>query len=48
MSSQVFGIKEGEVTPALRVATGWVFATVTGRQESVRAEAGRGQGEGCR
>jgi peptidyl-prolyl cis-trans isomerase D len=34
MSSQVFGIKEGEVTPALRVATGWVFATVTGRQES--------------
>lgn len=34
MSSQVFGLKEGDVTPALRVATGWVFATVTGRQES--------------
>jgi peptidyl-prolyl cis-trans isomerase D len=34
MSSQVFGMKEGEVTPALRVAAGWVLATVTGRQES--------------
>ena len=34
MSSQVFGMKEGDVTPALRVATGWVLATVTGRQES--------------
>jgi peptidyl-prolyl cis-trans isomerase D len=33
MSAQVFGLKEGDVTPALRVATGWVFATVTGRQE---------------
>ena len=34
MSSRVFAMKEGEVTPALRVATGWVFATVTGRQDS--------------
>ena len=34
LSSRVFAMKEGEVTPAMRVATGWVFATVTGRQES--------------
>ncbi|MDP2320837.1 MAG: peptidyl-prolyl cis-trans isomerase [Acidobacteriota bacterium] len=34
LSSRVFAMKEGEVTPALRVATGWVFATVTGRQDS--------------
>jgi peptidyl-prolyl cis-trans isomerase D len=34
LSSRVFGMKEGEVTPAMRVATGWVFATVTGRQDS--------------
>ena len=27
-------MKEGEVTPAMRVATGWVFATVTGRQDA--------------
>jgi parvulin-like peptidyl-prolyl isomerase len=25
---------EGEVTPAMRVATGWVFGTVTGRQDA--------------
>ena len=30
ISGRVFGMKEGEVTPAMRVATGWVFATVTG------------------
>ena len=34
MSGRVFGMKEGEVTPAMRVATGWVLATVTGRQDS--------------
>ena len=34
LSGRVFGMKEGEVTPAMRVATGWVFATVTGRQEA--------------
>ncbi len=34
LSSRVFAMKEGEVTPAMRVATGWVFATVTGRQDS--------------
>jgi len=27
-------MKEGEVTPAMRVATGWVFATATGRQDA--------------
>jgi peptidyl-prolyl cis-trans isomerase SurA len=27
-------MKEGEVTPAMRVATGWVFATVTDRQDA--------------
>ena len=27
-------MKEGEVTPAMRVATGWVFGTVTGRQDA--------------
>ena len=34
LSTRAFGMKEGEVTPAMRVATGWVFATVTGRQDS--------------
>ncbi|HET9704856.1 MAG TPA: peptidyl-prolyl cis-trans isomerase [Vicinamibacterales bacterium] len=34
LSGRVFGMKEGEVTPAMRVATGWVFATVTGRQDA--------------
>jgi peptidyl-prolyl cis-trans isomerase D len=34
LSSRVFGMKEGEVTPAMRVATGWVFATTTGRQDA--------------
>jgi len=34
LSNRLFGMKEGEVTPAMRVATGWVFATVTGRQDA--------------
>ena len=34
LSGRVFGMQEGEVTPAMRVATGWVFATVTGRQDA--------------
>ncbi|HEX8026994.1 MAG TPA: SurA N-terminal domain-containing protein [Vicinamibacterales bacterium] len=33
LSGRLFGLKEGEVTPAMRVAQGWVFAAVTGRQE---------------
>jgi peptidyl-prolyl cis-trans isomerase D len=33
MAARVFTLKDGEVTPALRVAAGWVFATVTGKQE---------------
>jgi len=33
LSGRLFGMKEGDVTPAMRVATGWVFATVTGRQD---------------
>ena len=34
MAQRVFVTKEGEVTPALRVAAGWAFATVTGRQDA--------------
>jgi peptidyl-prolyl cis-trans isomerase D len=34
LSGRVFGMKEGDVTPAMRVAAGWVFATVTGRQDA--------------
>jgi peptidyl-prolyl cis-trans isomerase D len=34
LSGRLFGMKEGEVTPAMRVSTGWVFATVTGRQDA--------------
>jgi peptidyl-prolyl cis-trans isomerase D len=34
LSGRLFGMKEGEVTGKMRVATGWVFATVTGRQDS--------------
>jgi peptidyl-prolyl cis-trans isomerase D len=33
LSGRLFGMKEGDVTPAMRVATGWVFGTVTGRQD---------------
>jgi peptidyl-prolyl cis-trans isomerase D len=34
LTTRLFGMKEGEVTPAMRVATGWVFGTVTGRQDA--------------
>ena len=34
LSTRLFGMKEGEVTPAMRVATGWVFGTVTARQDA--------------
>jgi peptidyl-prolyl cis-trans isomerase D len=34
LAGRVFSMKEGEVTPAMRVATGWVFATPTARQDS--------------
>jgi peptidyl-prolyl cis-trans isomerase D len=34
LSSRLFSMKEGEVTPPMRVATGWVFGTVTGRQDA--------------
>ena len=33
LSGRLFGMKEGDVTPAMRVSTGWVFGTVTGRQD---------------
>ena len=34
LSARLFGMNEGEVTPAMRVATGWVFGAVTGRQDA--------------
>ena len=34
LSTSVFGLGEGLVTPAMRVASGWVFATVTARQDA--------------
>ena len=34
LANRLFSMKEGEVTPAMRVATGWVFGTVTGRQDA--------------
>jgi peptidyl-prolyl cis-trans isomerase D len=34
LASRLFGMNEGEVTPAMRVAPGWVFGTVTGRQDA--------------
>ena len=34
LSTRLFTMKEGEVTPAMRVATGWVFGTLTGRQDA--------------
>ena len=34
LSTRLFSMKEGEVTPPMRVATGWVFGTVTGRQDA--------------
>jgi peptidyl-prolyl cis-trans isomerase D len=33
-AGKLFAMKEGEVTPAMRVATGWVFGTVAGRQDA--------------
>ena len=33
LSGRLFGLKEGEVTPAMRVAQGWVFAAVTAKQD---------------
>ncbi|MGH9386228.1 MAG: SurA N-terminal domain-containing protein [Vicinamibacterales bacterium] len=33
LAARVFGMKEGEVTPAMRVNTGWVFATLTGKAD---------------
>ncbi len=33
LSGRLFGMKEGEVTPAMRVSTGWLFGTITGRQD---------------
>jgi peptidyl-prolyl cis-trans isomerase D len=34
LSGRLFGMKEGEVTGKMRVSTGWVFATVTARQDA--------------
>ncbi len=33
LAARVFALNDGEVTPAMRVNTGWVFATVTGKAE---------------
>jgi peptidyl-prolyl cis-trans isomerase D len=33
VSAQAFQLAEGAVSPALRVSSGWVFVTVTGKQE---------------
>jgi peptidyl-prolyl cis-trans isomerase D len=33
LAARVFALKDGEVTQAMRVNTGWVFATVTGKAE---------------
>ena len=33
LSGRLFGMKEGEVTPAMRVSQGWLFGTITGRQD---------------
>ena len=34
LASRAFTMKDGEVTPALRVTRGWVFATPAGKQDS--------------
>ena len=34
IASRAFTMKDGEVTPAMRVSRGWVFATPTGKQDS--------------
>jgi peptidyl-prolyl cis-trans isomerase D len=33
LAARVFGMKEGEVTQAMRVNTGWMFATLTGKAD---------------
>ena len=33
LAARAFALKEGEVSQAMRVASGWVFATVTAKQE---------------
>ncbi len=33
LAAKVFAMKEGEVSPAMRVATGWVFAAMVGKQD---------------
>src|SRR5215218_6273001 len=33
LSGRLFGLKEAEATPAMRVAQGWVFAAVTAKQD---------------
>ncbi len=33
LAARVFALNDGEVTPAMRVNTGWVFATVAGKAE---------------
>ncbi len=34
VAARAFTMKDGEITPALRVSRGWVFATPAGRQDS--------------
>jgi len=34
LASRAFTMKDGEVTPAMRVSRGWVFATPAGKQDS--------------
>ena len=34
LASRAFSMKDGEVTPALRVTRGWVFATPAGKQDA--------------
>jgi peptidyl-prolyl cis-trans isomerase D len=34
VAAQAFQLQEGAVSPAMRVAKGWVFVTVTGKQDS--------------
>ena len=42
VAGQAFQLAEGAVSPALRVSRGWVFVTVTQKQDPVRASAHRG------
>ena len=48
VSERAFELKDGEVSEAIRTPQGFAFVTVTGKQDAVRAEARRGQGEGAR